>query len=174
MINGIIVQVKEDRDYKGVEGDNWFYDNEQLDAFRDYYDDSIDLSWDDTRYVDVCNNIDYIRRYTAVLGEQNINFRLLLCETEKDLPIFDSTDIIDKKFLGYDYAYPGGSYYSAVYNDFVLRKFDEFSGIKLNENGLLLSEEDLDNFIKLRTDLKDKYSFENGDFIKYKLYEVMC
>ncbi len=41
---------------------------------------------------------------------------MLLCETDRLKPRL--TNINWKtKFIGYDYAYLGGSYYSAVYND---------------------------------------------------------
>ena len=42
--------------------------------------------------------------------------------------------------MGYDYAYQGGSYYSCVNNDIVLKRINEFKIIELNEFGLFDNE----------------------------------
>ena len=79
-------------------------------------------------------------------------------------------------YLGYDYAYAGGSYYSAIYSDIYCRKIEGLSGIQLNKNGLLDSELEMNIFINKRNDLiknsNNVNTFEIGDFIKYKLYQI--
>ena len=46
--------------------------------------------------------------------------------------------------MGYDYAYQGGSYYSCVNNDIVLKRINEFKNIELNEFGLFIYQEEGD------------------------------
>ena len=80
-------------------------------------------------------------------------------------------------FLGYDYAYSGGSYYSAVYNDLYCGKINDLTQIKLNENGLIQTKEELEKFIAIRNKLKasstNKNIFEEGYFIEYELFDVV-
>ncbi len=81
----------------------------------------------------------------------------------------------DGEFLGYDYAYSGGSYYSAVLNDIVSKRIEEFSNIRLNKNGLFESYEEISKFIEARNRIKNYISdmvIEDGDFIIYKLCEI--
>ena len=171
MINGIIVQKMSDDGYCGVDGKNWFLNDMYLEMC-DYFDEKIDISWNDDDYVDVCNDISYIKKYIALSQINGIRFRLIMCETGRKRPELASTNILlYRKFIGYDYAYAGGSYYSAVKNDLFLRKIEDFKKIELNEYGLIRTEEDVKAFIELRR-CKEDVSIEKGDFIVYKLFEV--
>lgn len=49
--------------------------------------------------------------------------------------------------LGFDYAYPGGSYYSCVFND--IGRIPELKDMSLNEFGLLSSIEEVKKIILL-------------------------
>lgn len=173
--NGYIVQRKNKNKYQGVEGDNWYLNYEgRANYYQSYYNEMIDLSWKDNKRVDCCADFDYVIKYGQESKELNIEYRVILCETEKSYPIVKPE--YPTLFLGYDYAYTGGSYYSCVYNDLYERRVTEFEMMQLNKNGLFDTEEDIKKFINKRNDLKQKYNesrFEKGDFIIYRLSEVM-
>ena len=59
MINGIIFQRDDNRDYKGVEGDNWYLNNIFPELSEDFFGENIEKSWYDSDYVDVCNCLLY-------------------------------------------------------------------------------------------------------------------
>jgi hypothetical protein len=186
--NGFIVRrinKSRGKTYLGVENDNWplnniYYDdsqNHEINYLMNYYDDNIDISWQGD-CVEVCCNIDYIRRYFNACNELNIEVDIIYCETNLIHPNFNNIQCIEQlkdNFIGYDYAYSGGSYYSCVLNDVVSMRLLEFSKVKLNKFGLFDTINDLMEFIKKRNQLKDispQFTFENGDFIIYKLYNV--
>lgn len=99
--------------------------------------------------VDVCNDIDYIKLYCDLSEKNKIDFNILLCETDCSYPVFDK-ECTSKEFLGFDYAYSGGSYYSAVLNDIVSNRIEEFKTFKLNKYGLFESIDFLKKFIEQR------------------------
>ena len=106
--------------------------------------------------------------------EKNINYRIILCFTTRKFPKMVNLNE-EELFLGYDYAYPGGSYYSAVLSDVASKRIPEFNKYKLNKYGLFDTLEELTKFIDERKAIKDNsidYDFEEGDFIIYKLYEL--
>ncbi len=39
-----------------------------------------------SNYVDVCNDIEYIQKYVNISKEKNIEYRVLACIAEKELP----------------------------------------------------------------------------------------
>lgn len=174
MINGIIFQKKENKKYKGVDGNNWYLNDIYQEFFGEYFDNYIGKSWYDSDYVDVCSEKIFIKSYIALSQKERIKFRMLLCETEKPYPRMESS-VYGARFIGYDYAYSGGSYYSAVLNDVCSGRIEEFINIKLNSYGLFNNFQELSEFIKMRNELaaKSKESlFEKGDFLVYKLYEA--
>lgn len=95
-------------------------------------------------WVAACTDLDYIYRYIEVSKELGIKYRGLLVKTDIPMPTVEIDSELEKKFLGYDYAYENGDNYSAVYNE-VLFVFSEF---ELNENGLHWKLEIL-RFLKL-------------------------
>lgn len=107
--------------------------------------------------------------------------RSLYCETSALYPEIDnglhSSFAVKENFLGFDYAFPAGDYYSSILNDLLYRPYlfehDIYS--KLNIYGLFSSDIDLNNFIKARRKKEKEMpylTFEIGDFIKYALYSV--
>lgn len=147
MINGIIIQRKSNITYKGVEGDNWYLNNKYPEIFEKVFEDSIEKSWYDSEYVDVCNDEKFLREYIKLSKKNGIDYRLLLCETDRKYPNMQDFKGCVKKFLGYDYAYSGGSYYSAVFNDIFLGVSSRFKDFKLNSNGLFQEYEEILSFI---------------------------
>lgn len=174
--NGIVIQLKHKGLYQGIEGENWPFDFSESDKeLEEYYDNNIDVSWSDDRYVDCCNDIQYIKKYINQLLKSSLDYRILLCETSQKLPVIQECQF-ETVFLGYDYAYAGGSYYSCINNDLVSDRIPEFNGIQLNKNGLIESEEEIFDFIQMRENLSSKYpitTFEKGDFIVYELSEIL-
>jgi len=172
--NGFIIQkYVEKPSYCGVDGENWWFCNDDP-KLAEYFNQKIDLSWKDESRVDCCNDINFLKECIGFCNINKMRYRILFCKTELCDPLVETQINYFLKFIGYDYAYAGGSYYSCVKNDLVFRKFTELSKIVLNSNGLINDKKQMDLFIKLRTDLISKYNnlFEVGDFIVYKLYEV--
>lgn len=186
--NGIVIKEKLNlkNEYLGIEGNNWFIDLEyekieesQREYFHKYYCANVEMAWRDQNYVDCCSDINHIYKYQDICQRNNIDYVTLFCESEKMNPIWENKKdykIEDKLiFLGYDYAYAGGSFYSCVLNDVMSKRIDQFSHVKLNEYGLISTEEEMVAFIILREELKnklEKYTFEEGEFIIYKLWQV--
>lgn len=173
MINGVIFQSKSEKKYQGVEGENWYL-NELEPNLEDYFCKNIEKSWYDSRYVDVCADISFMEKYIKLSKEKNIKFRILLCETERCFPKLEQI-ICNTKFIGFDYAYPGGSYYSAVNNDICSRRIKFFKKYQLNEYGLFNSCEALKKFIESRSDYMKKFGeeeIEGGDYVIFKLSEI--
>ncbi len=177
MINGVIFQKKNNNTlYRGVDGENWYLNSEYPETIGLYFDENIEKSWFESNYVDVCYEDSFINKYIELSQKKNIEFRILLCSTNCIAPVYNNNDL-KLSFLGYDYAYSGGSYYSAVYNDLYCRKINELTQIKLNENGLIQTKEELEKFIAIRNKLKasstNKNIFEEGYFIEYELFDVV-
>lgn len=179
-LNGVIIQKKSDNFYQGIDGDNWPLYGEGYSKLDEFFVEYIEKSWLDERFVDVCDDMHYIEKYTEILREKNIEYRILLCETEKQFPQFDFKGKL--RFIGYDYAYAGGSYYSAVLNDVVSQRIPEFRGFKLNEHGMFETILEVERFVLQRTEMRNSKNktnrisenyLEEGDFTIFKLYEFM-
>lgn len=177
--NGIVVQrINHENMYKGIEGDNWYLNylgnSKEFDL---YYDNEIEKAWINSEYVDCCSEMSYIEKYVLESKKKNIEFRILLCETTKSKPQIVINKPFKIYFIGYDYAYAGGSYYSCVNNDIVSDRIPELKEIRLNKNGLFNEVDEIQKFIKQRELLKKKYprgTFETGEFIIYKISEIRC
>lgn len=170
--NGIVIQKAEKRIYKGIDGDNWPFCNESP-SFGIIYKEEFAKAWYSGDYVDVCNTIKDIKSYLSFLDEKGIEYRILLCKTEQSNPVWHYK--VQGVFLGYDYAYSGGDYYSCVLNDLILGKFKCFESITINENGLFDSIKDLTKYVDCRNvqvENDDSLMFERGDFIIYELWEL--
>ena len=117
-----------------------------------------------------------MRCYIEESLKLGIECKVLLCSTSRKEPRLESHDLGQLgNVLGYDYAYSGGSYYSCVLNDVISGRIQEFSGIRLNENGLFDSYEEAEAFKLFREEIKRtnlSYEFEEGDFIIYKITEL--
>ena len=175
MINGIIIQRNQIGRYKGVEGDNWYLNDKYPELFEEYFCENIEKSWYDSDYVDVCTDIHFVEKYIELSRLNHIKFRVLLCETEKEKPNIQNM-VWNTRFIGYDYAYLGGSYYSAVLNDICSGRIEQFNDYILNSNGLFDDIINLKDFISQREHYKRQYGnqlIEEGDFVIYKLYEIV-
>ena len=182
--NGIIIQSIKNNGYKGVDGsgfsadsaENWYLNNYQDCAdFEEYYDEYINRTYyntDEKSFVAVCNDWNYIEKYITESKKRGIPFRIILCETEIPEPIMEIPEQYQLQLLGYDYAYAAGDNYSAVYNEIPFI----FADFNLNSNGLFTTEEEIREYIRQRNAFEKehpKYTLEAGDFIIFKLYEVI-
>lgn len=163
--------------YQGIEGDNWYLNYDSFDELGNYFEKNIERAWENSDYVDTCSDIKYIQKYISISQIKNIDFRVLACMTEKRSPQMILPDQMHIKFLGYDYAYSGGSYYSAVLNDVVSRRISQFADISLNDFGIFETYQQVTDFINQREAIRKKKCYEReyleeGDFIIYKLYEL--
>ena len=175
MINGIIIQRNQIGRYKGVEGDNWYLNDKYPELFEEYFGENIEKSWYDSDYVDVCTDIHFVEKYIELSRLNHIKFRVLLCETEKEKPNIQNM-VWNTRFIGYDYAYLGGAYYSAVLNDICSGRIEQFNDYILNSNGLFDDIINLKDFISQREHYKRQYGnqlIEEGDFVIYKLHEIV-
>lgn len=177
IINGLIMQKRTEGLYQGIEGDNWYLNFTTYKELDIFYEGNIEKAWEDDDYVDVCNDMKYIQEYIDISLQENVNYRILVCITEKKFPQMMLEIGKDIVFLGYDYAYSGGSYYSAILNDIISKRIPQFSDIKLNNNGLFESYEEVVNFIDFRDSIKRNECpqteyLEDGEFVIYKLYEL--
>ena len=174
--NGIIVRRQSPQKYRGIDscgpqGENWyFYDDPE---FEPFFEENIELTYYDLPQgsrVAACTDTEYVRKYIEKSQKMGIPYRLILCETDIPQPQFDPTDL-EKTFLGYDYAYTGGDYYSAVYNE-VPYVFPQFT---LNENGLFETEDEIRAYLIEREKYVSTHpplTLEVGDFTVYKLWEL--
>lgn len=171
------MQRREERLYQGIEGDNWYLNYDTIKELDIFFETNIEKAWKNSKYVDVCNDIEYIQKYIDISKRRNIEYRVLACVTEKELPQMELSIEKDIVFLGYDYAYSGGSYYSTVFNDIVTKRIPCFRNIHLNSYGLFETYDEIIYFINQRqtTNGKEcthKEYLEEGDFTIFKLYEL--
>lgn len=183
--NGFLVkeQLPQYKNYGGVEGGCWplNLNDQRLSQdkcifFSDFINNNVEQSWKNPEYVDVASDLDFVMQYSTACEQNYIQPIILFCETTKQYPQWIPNDIIMKsfKFIGFDYAFSGGSYYSAVYSDVFTKRLKEFYDFNLNEFGLFSNIVELRKFITLRTSLALTLGnkLEQGDFIIYKLWEL--
>ena len=127
--------------------------------------------------------IDFLsaKQYCIECENQGVIPRLLYCEATVNTSVIynhDCHDALVLTFLGYDYAYPSGSYYSAVANDVLNPRGCLFSRWKkqLNQYGLMSSMEQIDGFkndrLLSQRDLSDRISIEHGNFVTFRIFAV--
>jgi hypothetical protein len=182
--NGFLVkeQLKQYQNYVGVEGGCWplNLDDQRLGKaeriyFSDFINSKIELSWKNPEYVDVASEWDFVKQYSQECKQKQIQPIILFCETTRLYPqCVPSANTMERfEFIGFDYAFSGGSYYSAVFSDVFTRRIKEFFCFELNEFGLFSKEEEITKFIEARSSLRDvpQSRLEQGDFIIYKLWK---
>lgn len=172
--NGYIIQRKKVSQYRGIDGENWYLnycsDNP---FFEGFYNENIDKAWNDLDYVDCCADESYIKKYIDESKKLGIEFRILLCATCRSYPRIHKAGFERTQVLGYDFAYSGGSYYSCILNDILSGRIKEFKEIVLNENGLFDTYEQAEQFRQIRKAMQNsRDTFEQGDFLIYKIIEV--
>lgn len=93
--------------------------------------------------------MDYLNRYLDACRKAEIKVEVLFCATERPYPKGDiDTENFEQKveFLGYDYGYPGGLYYSCVYHELSIVNelciANKFNGFKSNKYGLFNTYEE--------------------------------
>lgn len=175
--NGYIIQRKKKSEYSGIDGDNWYLNYCSNNSFfEEFYNENIDKAWNNLDYVDCCADESYIKKYIDESRKIGIEFRILLCATCRNDPSINREEFRQKaQVLGYDLADSGGSYYSCILNDIISGRINEFREIILNENGLFNTYEEAEQFRQIRNQMLNSshgYTFEQGDFIIYKVIEV--
>jgi hypothetical protein len=186
--NGFLI-IREERsrwsknvNYQGIEGDVWplhldipNVEKSELQYLDDYVDQNI-TTFSDYSVTDVCNDVDFINKYIKACLKAGINISILLCETEKNKPLMRvSEEEINKDFMfiGFDYGYCNSDYYSCVNSD--IGRIPEMDSLKTNKYGLFDTEDEVIEFINLRTQLKDANlgkAFELGPDECYTIYKL--
>ena len=117
---------------------------------------------------------------------KGIPARLLYCESPAEGTFYETSSsfagLERALFLGYDYAYPNGDYYSAVANDVIHRDLD-FSNkwkAQLNRHGLFPSYATISSFANDRDRalfLANRGSpypvFELGQFSIFRIFQIV-
>ena len=192
-VNGVIFQRRADglwawregREYRGVDGDDWYLEDELWDvrdqpwrALRDrvvgYLGALEERSHFDPGLLVAIDDPSWIRLYAEVSEALGVGYRMLLCETDLARPAMGDLGL-ECDFLGYDCAWPGGDHCSAVLCDLVGGRVPELSDVPLNANGLIPTREAAEAFLWRRERLKARCPeslFEGGDFVVYRLSEV--
>lgn len=175
--NGYIMQRAVSFTYRGIEGDNWYLNYLSTNPhFKEFYEENIDKEWMNPDFIECCTNTEYINRYVEESNHLGIPYRILLCSTDKTEPRLEGKQEREGTVLGFDCAYTGGSYYSCILNDIISGRIKEFHDITLNENGLFSTQEEAENYMKYREELKKQtteYVYEEGNFAIYKITEVI-
>lgn len=123
-------------------------------------------------------------RYSRMCEKATLIPRMLYCEvltncTTYNLPHFEKPQ--NSIFLGYDYAYPSGDYYSAIVNDIIAqgRPLAKQWKKHLNEFGLLPTKDELIEFIRAREALVEQQKenaqgtlCEIGFFVGFRVFLV--
>ena len=164
--NGFIVRdinVEKYGSYRGVDGTWW----------NRYSDYSVNVDIYDEKYVDVCTSLGSAIEYARYMQHEGNKVEILYCcSTIKQPNINMDNKLLESefKFIGYDYAYQNGSFYSCVFFD--IGRISELNHFIVNEYGLLQDEKEILSFVKKRNLLtkSDKIRFESGGFIIYKLW----
>lgn len=172
--NGFIVVKKTSEHYCGVERDVWPLQYEN--------DNSHELLCEDEPNVGLLDrmtdNLSFAQRYLSETLNHGIEGEILYCEfVDNDYVMF--SDKLEKvkhrcTYLGWDYSWSDGDFYSCVYNDFHKELFADMK-CKLNEYGLFQISDDLDEFIYRREKLFcscPKGIFEIGPFFKVKVFKL--
>ena len=175
--NGYIIQRESLLSYRGIDGDNWYFNYcSDIPYFENYFDENIDTFGEDINRVACCTDVDYLQRYIKESNKNAISFRILRCSSNRNKPILKEKFIEGREvILGYDIAYSGGSYYSCVLNDIVSGRIEAFCKIRLNDNGLFNTYKEAEAFFKYRMELAKKsteYVFEEGDYVIYMITEI--
>lgn len=180
VVNGIVFQKLSDdaSGYRGIDGldysDNWYLCIiPGLEDIEKYYDENIEMTYydiGDGECIAACTDMEFIKKFAEISRRLKNEFRILLCETEVPRPVMEMPKC-GKKFLGYDYAYTGGNFYSAVYHE-IPSVFPQF---ELNENGLFATLAEMERYLSARAEFEACHpplTLETGDFVVYKLWEL--
>ena len=184
-VNGFIIQKAVNNGYRGVDGsgfslnsgENWYLNNndDYRSQFEPFYEEHIGRDhWilPSHTWVAACTDLEYVRKYILVYEELGIKYRILVVLTDIPAPSIELDSNMKLEFLGYDYAYENGDNYSAVYNEIPY----VFPNIRLNNNGLIQTREEMDAYLKQREKFIDshpKYTLEYGDFTVFKVFEAI-
>jgi len=170
-------------DYDGVEGDSWFQKRANIDLPKDkcnnwvnYYRENIDKNWADSNWCDLIVDKNILCTIVDLCCQYNIVINVYYCLTTKLHPSMCnnlSENICKKQFIGFDYSYAGGDFYSCVFSEIYSGRIKEFSNYKLNRNGLFETESEITSYIEKRKLIaqNDKLRFEQGDMTIYKLWK---
>lgn len=129
-------------------------------------------------------DFDSALHYYRSCEQIGIKPRMLFCEALidrplKNLPQFENPHV--GTFLGFDYAYPSGDYYSAIVNDIINRDISLPTRWKhhLNRFGLLPTEDELLLFVKERAlavkedeEHDQGILFEKGNFVEFRVFFI--
>lgn len=125
--------------------------------------------------VEVATIWETTKLYLELCLENGIEAYLLLLETKIPHPFIAVENPKDWKFIGFDYAYIGGDFYSAIQQELIMPKQppDCISHWKnsLNNFGLFTTHNEVEAFRRERSLCKEDIEF-SGDFyiIKVSIY----
>jgi hypothetical protein len=169
--------------YYGLDNSPWPIDITEIDNYPKEYADEWNKK-DTTTCIDrngvLLLSEEFSKIYVNKCNDETIDTYTLYCEANTGFPGYNKSWSkkykVDENFLGYDYAYPGGIYYSCILNDLGRPNFfpNEYLN-DLNQYGLFKDIDSVYRFIEKRNDMKKVMpylTFEEGDFYIYKIYSA--
>ena len=124
-------------------------------------------------------------KYYEYCCSRDIAVRLLYCESFTEGTLYEteacSDGVKNAVFLGYDYAFPSGDYYSSVVNDVIYMNLDFSNRWKpqLNRYGLFPSFESVCSFSEDRKEVSVRANegspypvYEPGYFSIFRVFQV--
>ena len=103
-------------------------------------------------FIEILNDVELLRKYVNHCKKRNIDIIVMKVMSQKKFSIA-LDDLEDTEILGYDcMAGDNVSYLIEVFEDDNIQSFDNIKKL-LNQNGLLNSYEEVENFIQIRNEL---------------------
>ena len=165
--------------YYGVDTDAWPIGDRILETLapKIYENAYSDLSYP------LLIDFDSATKYCSMCEREGETPRLLYCEAilnsfSGEIP--ECRAPLLSTFLGYDYAYPSGDYYSALFNDVIWDKgcLTAKWRRQLNRYGLLYSEDQMRMFVQDRITVSSRnvgdYAVELGNFVIFRVFGINC
>lgn len=176
MKNGLIVVKKALSWYHGVDRDTWPLQYIDLELHNELCKKDYKMIQDD-----ITNSMLFAQTYASEAHKQQLLVDLLYCEfyeTSKndfDKMLYNEVNSMIR-FLGWDFSYDSGDFYSCINNDVSLHA-DLFRDVvkKMNIYGLFSSRNDLDEFVACWDAMMGccpREFFETDTFYPVKVYKI--
>ena len=112
----------------------------------------IEMAFEKNNFIEILNDVELLRKYVNHCKKRNIDIIVMKVMSQKKFSIA-LDDLEDTEILGYDcMAGDNVSYLIEVFEDDNIQSFDNIKKL-LNQNGLLNSYEEVENFIQIRNEL---------------------
>lgn len=141
-----------DNFYRGIASyHNWPLEKEEDNDSKELTK-LIEMAFEKNNFIEILNDVELLRKYVNHCKKRNIDIIVMKVMSQKKFSIA-LDDLEDTEILGYDcMAGDNVSYLIEVFEDDNIQSFDNIKKL-LNQNGLLNSYEEVENFIQIRNEL---------------------